>query len=370
MNLQTLGWDNFFDRNFEQFRQREFSPARIAVVQKQIYFVYNEHGEGTAKLSGKFRYHAHANKEFPAIGDWVAIRPGEPLATIQALLPRRNCLTRKLSSVGGAKVRIIDGQKTVVAGATEEQVIAANIDTIFVVMGLDGDFNLRRIERFLTVLHNRGIPPVIVLNKADLCADIEGHREQVESITESVPIHVVSALEHQGLDRLEPYLASGKTVVFLGSSGVGKSTIINSLLGQERQKTGAVNEATGRGRHVTTYRELILFPTGGMLIDNPGIRALKLWADQEGVSESFKDIEELFAQCRFRNCTHTTEPGCAVQEALENGILDRRRYNNYRKQTREVRYLSKRKADKYHRDLKVKKRMLKEKDDERISRGT
>jgi ribosome biogenesis GTPase / thiamine phosphate phosphatase len=365
-NLQELGWNDVFERHFEPFREQGLLPARIAVVQKQTYFIYTENGDGMAKLSGKFRYHAHDNAEYPAIGDWVVMRPGEPRAIIQALLPRKNSLTRRTMSAGGTKFEVVDGQSMLVSGSTQEQVIAANIDTMFIVMGLDADFNLQRIERFLTFLHNRKILPVIVLNKADLCSDIDEHYQKVRSITENIPIHVVSALEHQGLDALQPYLIPGKTTGFLGSSGVGKSTIINRLLGQERQKTGAVNEMTGRGRHVTTHRELIALPSGGMLIDNPGIRALKLWAEEEDVRDIFRDIEALFEQCRFRNCSHTAEPGCAVQEALEDGTLDPHRYKSYRKQTREVRHLARRKQAKRQYESKQEREKLKEKDDYRI----
>jgi ribosome biogenesis GTPase len=361
-----LGWDDTFEGHFEPFREQGLLPARIAIVQKQTYCIYSEHGDGMAKLSGKFRYQAHDNVDYPAIGDWVAIRPGKPRAIIQTLLPRKNSLTRRSMSAGGTRFDVVDGQSILVSGATQEQVIAANIDTMFIVMGLDTDFNLQRIERFLTFLHNREIQPVIVLNKADLCSDIDDHRQKVLSMTENIPIHVVSALEHQGLDALHAYLAPGKTVAFLGSSGVGKSTIINCLLGQERQKTGAVNEMTGRGRHVTTHRELIMLPNGAMLIDNPGIRALKLWAEEEDVRNIFHDIEALFEQCRFKNCSHTSEPGCAVQEALENGTLDPHRYKNYRKQTREVRHLAKRKQAKRQYELKQKREKLKEKDNYKI----
>lgn len=365
-DLHALGWNDRFELHFEPYREQGWRPARVAVVQKQTYCICGEQGESLAKLSGKFRHQAHDNVEYPAIGDWVAVRPGEPHAVIHALLPRQNSLTRRLPSVGGAHVCVVDGRKRVVAGSTQEQVIAANLDRIFIVMGLDADFNLQRLERFLTFLHNRGIQPVIVLNKADLCADLEEHRQKVRAMTDNLPVHVVSALECRGLEALRPYLAPGQTVAFLGSSGVGKSTIINRLLGQERQKTGHVNAITGRGRHVTTCRELILLPGGGILIDNPGIRALKLWADEADVRDIFYDIEALARQCRFRNCSHTTEPGCAIQEALANGTLDSRRYRNYCKQTSEVRHLARRKHAKDRYEVKQKKEQLKAHDDSRI----
>ena len=342
-------------------------PGRVAMVQKQSYVVFHEQGESPARLSGRFRYQAQTQGELPTVGDWVAIQLADSML-IQAVLPRKNCLTRTPPISGGRKLRSIHGETMLIGGATETQLIAANIDTGFIVTGLDDDFSLSRIERYLTLFQANRIAPVIVLNKADLQDDLALYCEQVQAIAAETPVFCVSAREWQGLEALTPYLAIGQTACFLGSSGVGKSTLINALMGQERQKTGQISEVTGKGRHITTYRELIPLPAGGVLIDNPGIREVKLWGDQEDVSRNFTDIEALFDFCRFRNCTHTREPGCAVLDTLENGRLDERRYRNYLRQLREVDALSTRKQDRARLDTRIKKQQIHAKDEYRLAR--
>lgn len=327
MNLIGLGWNSFFDQHFEEFRNQGLSPARIACEQRNVYLIYSEYGELTAEVSGRFRYNASSRSDFPTVGDWVAVklRSEEGRTTIHALLPRKSSFSRK------------------VAGSnTDEQVVVANVDTVFLVSGLDRDFNLRRIERYLTLVWDRGANAVIMLNKADLCSNIEERTAEVESIAFGVPIYPVSATENQGLDALHKYLGTGQTVSLLGSSGVGKSTIINSLLGTERQQVNSVRESDSHGRHTTAYRELILLPTGGMIIDNPGMRELQMWTDERSLKKIFDDIEELALRCRFRDCRHESEPGCAVQEAIEQGVLDIKRFQNYLKMQREIAYLERR----------------------------
>lgn len=333
MNLIELGWNQFFNQRFEQFRNQGFVPARVAREHKHNYLVYSEQGELKAEVSGKFRHSAHSRAKFPTVGDWVAVkaRLEERKATIHALLPRKSSFSRKAVLSGGMPDS---------GGKTEEQVLAANVDTVFLVSGLDGDFNLRRIERYLAIAWDSGATSVIVLNKSDVCVDIKARIREVESIAFGVPIHPVSATENEGLDALHQYLNNCKTVAFLGSSGVGKSTIINSLLGMERLKVGAVRESDNRGRHITTYREMILLPNGGIVIDTPGMREIQMWADEEGLKRTFDDIEELATQCRFRDCRHKGEPGCAIQQALKDGILDAGRYKNYLKLQKELQHLA------------------------------
>jgi len=331
LNLATLGWNPFFDQHYYDFRSQGLSPARVAREYGHSYLVLCEHGELSAQVSGKLRHSAVETSDFPAVGDWVAIQPrlDEGKATIHAVLPRKTSFSRK------------------VAGAlTEEQIVAANVDTVFLVSGLDSDFNVRRIERYLTLAWDCGAVPVIVLNKADLCSAVNARVTEVESIAFGVPIHPISAKEKQGLTVLHQYLRPGETVALLGSSGVGKSTLINSLLGVEQQRVGSVREFDGKGRHVTTHRELVLLPDGGVLIDNPGMRELQMWGGDEGLAETFDDVEELAARCRFNDCRHDSEPGCAIRAALDDGALDQARYESYLKLQREIRYVERRRDQK------------------------
>jgi len=331
VKLTELGWNPFFNQYFRQFRKQGLSPARIAKEHKLHYVVYCECGDLRAEVSGKFRYCTLLKSNFPKVGDWVIVTPRvkEGRATIHTLLPRKNSFSRK-----------VPGENT------EQQVVAANIDTAFIVSGLDGDFNLRRIERYLTLTWNSETRPVIVLNKTDICSEVEERIEKVESVAFGVPVHPISAKKNEGLQMLQKYLGKGKTVVLLGSSGVGKSTIINSLIGLERQSIRSVRETDSHGRHTTSDRELIILPAGGMIIDNPGMRELQMWVDGEDLGENFKDIEELAAHCRFRDCRHQGEPGCSVLEALEEGTLENKRFQSYLKLKRELYYLATRKDQK------------------------
>jgi len=261
MSLEDLGYDSFFEQHFRQLESRVLTPARAAREHQNSYLLFADSGEFPARVSGKFRYEASGHGDFPSVGDWVAadIRSQEGNATIHRLLPRRSKFSRM----------------AVLGGRTEEQVLAANIDTAFLVTGLDGGFNLRRIERYVTIAWDSGATPAIVLNKSDLCDAIDAEIERVETTIFGVSVCGVSAVSNEGLDALAEHLSSGQTVVFLGSSGVGKSTIINCLLGQERLKTGAVREYDNKGIHTTTHREMIRPPTGAIVIDTPGIRMIQ-----------------------------------------------------------------------------------------------
>ena len=326
MTLQQLGWNEHFEAAFETYRDTHL-PGRVGLEHQHIYRVYLETGEPLAHVSGRFRHQAARRQDYPAVGDWVAVgRAADPRrVVIHAVLPRQSRFSRKAAG-----------------DVTEEQVVAANVDTVFLVSGLDRDYNPRRIERYLVTAREGGAAPVVLLNKADLCEDIEGALAEVMQLSGDAPVLALSCRSRQGFDALSPYLQPGRTVAFLGSSGVGKSTIINGLLGREKQRTHAVRDADGRGRHTTSHRELIVMPGGALLIDTPGMRELQLWDAAGGLGEAFDDITALGAGCHFRNCRHDTEPRCAVRAAVESGELARDRYASYLGLQRELASLEKR----------------------------
>lgn len=322
--IKELGWKPFFAQHFTKYAEQGYSVGRVAVEYKNLYRVYTKDGELLAEVSGKMHYQTKSLEEFPAVGDWVILSPRleEKRAIIHAVLPRISKFSRKVA-----------GKKT------EEQVVAANVDTVFLVNALNKDLNPRRIERYLTLVWSSGANPVIILSKADLCENVDAQLKELESVVYGLPIHVISSLETRGLNQLDQYFQLGKTVAFLGSSGVGKSTLINKILGEARLKTNKIREGDDKGKHTTTHRELILLPNGGIVIDTPGMREIQFWDAGEGISNTFEDILDLAQECKFRDCSHREEPGCAVQKALADGGLSLERFNSYLKQQKEIRYM-------------------------------
>lgn len=289
--------------------------GRILSQERGLYRVISVRGEQFAETSGKFHYEVGRVSDFPAVGDFVMIDCPKSMgnAIIHHILPRKSVFIRK--AVGTAK---------------KEQVIAANIDTVFICMSLNNDFNLRRLERYLSICWESGTAPVVVLTKADLCKNTAEKLSSVEGVAMGADILITSAIEQDGYEQVLPYIKEGHTIALIGSSGVGKSTLINRLLGEKRlNTTGLRND--DKGRHTTTRRELFLLPNGGLVIDTPGMRELGLWNAAQGLDKTFSDIEELSAKCRFKNCSHTTEPGCGIIAAIEGGDLTSERWQSYQK---------------------------------------
>lgn len=323
MSLENIGYNRQLAEAFEDLDLKDAHPGRVVWQSTYSYRIQCENGEIAAEPTGKVK-----SAGLPAVGDWVAVRPpaaGE-MGTILAILPRKSAFSRN------------------VGRAVSEQVVAANIDEVFIITDLDQDFNLRRLERYITLVYNSGAGPVVVLNKTDLAADVEAVIARTETVSPGIPVYAVSAEENHGIEQLEQHLGHGKTVAFLGSSGVGKSTIINRLLGENRMEVGEVREADGKGRHTTTHRELVMLPGGGAVIDTPGMREIQVWGDEDGLVDAFPEIDGLTAACHFRNCRHDSEGGCAVREALDSGRLDSARLDSYMKLRSEFENLSRRRS--------------------------
>lgn len=323
MIINKYGWRNFFA---ETIKDNNFLPARIINQQLNLYTIICNEGEKEAKVSGKFLYNATQKDDFPVIGDWVLIKNVESdVAIIDSIIPRKNFISR---NIAGEKDKISNNRNL------EQQIIAANIDYVFLVTSFDRDFNLRRIERYLSIIYSSGSSPVIILNKADLCNDIDDYIMRVEEVAFGVPIHAISAINNND-EIFDQYLKPGLTSVLIGSSGVGKSTIINLLLQHEEQRVREVRSSVNKGRHTTTHRQLFLTPKRGIIIDNPGMREIQLFDDGKGIENLFPAIAAYVSSCKFTDCSHDTEPGCAIKNAIRDGALSEERYQSYLKLKKE-----------------------------------
>jgi ribosome biogenesis GTPase / thiamine phosphate phosphatase len=323
VNIASLGWGEALAESFQPHADAGLRPGRVAIQHRGAYVLLGEEGEVWANVSGRLRHAADSTAELPAVGDWVAydLPANAERAAVQAVLPRRSAISRKQAGF-----------------ETAEQVVAANVDVLFLVTSLNQDLNVRRIERYMTLAWESGADPVVVLTKSDLCPDVGPALALVESVTFGAPVHVTSALTGAGFDDVRAHLDGGRTGAAVGSSGVGKSTLINGLCGEERLATREIRD-DGRGRHTTSHRELIVLPGTGCVIDTPGMRELQLWESAEGLERAFEDVDAVISECRFSDCAHDTEPGCAVQTAIADGSLDAERFQSYQKLQRELHYL-------------------------------
>lgn len=324
MNLSILGWNEAFENAFMEYKDQDYMVGRVFAEYKSFYKVIWEGGEVLAEISGKLLYGAELQQDFPAVGDWVvlSVRQNENRATIHHVLPRKSKFSRKVAGLN-----------------TREQIVASNIDTVFIVNSLNNDFNPRRMERYLMLAWESGANPVIVLSKSDLCEDLEDKLAEADEVALGVPVHAVSTYANIGLDELQQYFGEGKTVALMGSSGVGKSSIINHLLGGTVMKVAELRNDGQKGKHTSTHREMFVLPEGGLIIDTPGMREIQLWDAESGLQEAFEDIEVVSAQCFFKDCKHENEPKCAVREAISTGTLDEGRLESYRKLQKELQHL-------------------------------
>nr|WP_285847248.1 ribosome small subunit-dependent GTPase A [Sporosarcina luteola] len=328
INLHEYGWNQFQQENIdtivEEVKADNCVPGRVTLEHKRMYRVMTAEGEWLSVCSGAFQHAAHERRDYPAVGDWVVVErmPGEERGIIHAILPRTSLFSRKS------------------AGSTiSEQIIAVNVDIVFLVMSMNHDFNARRLERYLVAAYDSGATPVVVLTKMDVSDDPDHYLEMARAIAFGTDVFPVSNTTGEGIDQITDMLTNGKTAALLGSSGVGKSSLVNSICGEGKMAVQDIREDDAKGRHTTTHRELIKIPTGGVLIDTPGMREFQLWNESESLDSGFKDIEELSAACKFGDCGHESEPGCAIRNALETGELSAERYGNYVKLQKEIAFL-------------------------------
>jgi len=320
-SLDQLGYSSYFQN---QNQDGTLHTGRISTLANGIYKVLSTDGEFQCRVSGKFYHQANDARDFPCVGDWILFErmSGESKGVIHRVLERKSILSRRSP-----------GEKQ------EEQLMAANVDTVFLVNALNQDFNVRRMERYLMQVYESGASPVFILTKRDLCDDVKEKIESVEDIAFGIPIHAIDSLHREGFEALQAYIQEGHTISLIGSSGAGKSTLMNQLIGDEVQKTQDIRTDDDKGRHTTTHRELFVLPNGGIIIDTPGMRELQLWSGEDSIDQTFQDINTFASQCKFRDCAHDQEPDCAIKQAIQNGDLTEERYKSYRKLQREAKFL-------------------------------
>lgn len=345
MKLNKIGFTPFFEEQLMNEQENRI-VARVMLEHKHSYRVLSEQGEWLATVSGHFSYETSNRLDYPAVGDWVLVEKmqGEEKAIIHQLLKRKSVFVRKTA---GREI--------------EQQIVAANVDIVFLVMSLNDDFNMRRLERYITAAWDSGANPIIVLTKVDLCEDTSHFTAEIERIAPGVEYILTSTITGKGIAQLKEFLPEGVTGALLGSSGAGKSSLTNALMEHESMKVSAIREGDDKGRHTTTHRELLLLPTGGCLIDTPGMRELQLWDQRDSLDASFRDIEALAEQCRYRDCTHTNEPHCAVLHAIQEGELEAARLQSYLKLGKEIAFLEKK--------LNTQARLDEKRKQKKISKG-
>ncbi len=332
MLLEELGWGPEWAGKLADLGDPGLAPARVTRADRDRHLVCGRSGEQGARLAGRMRHQAASPSALPTTGDWVAIRDNGAgsEAIIRAILPRKSVFLRRAENADGKPV---------------DQTVAANIDTVFIVTGLDENYSVRRIERYLAIARDSGVIPVLLLNKLDLVGDAASQIRAVQRSAGGAPVHALSARDGMGMDAVRACLVQGKTYALLGSSGAGKTSIINALFGEERLAVTATSDFSGKGRHTTTARELLVLPGGAIVLDTPGMKMIKAWSDDGGLEETFADIEELATACRFGDCRHQCEPDCAVQAAVAEGSLDAGRLRNYIRLHTEVTALSRRRKE-------------------------